>query len=565
MTDPVLEIEDLVVGTTRSGGVVLDGISLNVGRGEVLALIGASGSGKTTLALTALGHLRPGLTLRKGRVRLAGTDMTAAARPTLRSLRGRVVAYVAQSAAAAFNPRMRLDAQVTEPSRVHRTRSPAQALRIARGHYLKLDLPVPEEIGSRYPHQVSGGQLQRFMIAMGLQENPLLLVCDEPTSALDVTTQVEVLRSLKRGIRDEGTAALFVSHDLAVVAQVADRIAVLRSGRLVEVGTTEQILSAPREPYTRELLAACRHLTSVPAASSSSRLNEPLLRALRIDAGFGRLGDGTLAVPILKDVSLDLGRGRISAVIGESGSGKSTLASVIAGLHPPASGEVSLDGKRLSTDTRGRSVEERRRVQLVFQSADTSLNQRHTVGRILGRVLRFFQPSMSSADRALRVAELLAMVHLPADYALRMPRQMSGGEKQRVNLARALAAEPEVLICDEITSALDTVVAKSIVQLVQRLRDQLNLAVMFISHDLATVASLADDVLVLRHGKVVEQGTTAAVLDNPQSPYTRLLISSVPQLRMGWLEEAVVARAELRGTLEPVLSAITPEMPSQAS
>jgi peptide/nickel transport system ATP-binding protein len=411
---------------------------------------------------------------------------------------------------------------------------------------------MPERIGARYPHEVSGGQLQRFMIAMGLQEAPLLLVCDEPTSALDVTTQVEVLRSLKRGIRDEGTAALFVSHDLAVVAQIADRVAVLRSGRLVEIGATQQILSAPREAYTHELLAACRHLTVAAAAPDRpTEVAEPLLRVRRVSAGFGRKFDGSPAVLILHDVSLDVRRGRASAVIGESGSGKSTLASVIAGLHAPASGEVLLDGKTLAPVTGRRTVEERRRVQLVFQSADTALNQRHSVGRILGRVLRFFRPSMSSSDRERRIAELLAMVQLPPDYARRLPRQISGGEKQRVNLARALAAEPDVLICDEITSALDTVVAASIIRLVESLRDQLGLAIVFISHDLATVASLADDVTVLRHGRIVEQGATSTVLAEPNAAYTRLLISSVPELRIGWLEEAVAARAALRDALEP--------------
>ena len=551
MTAPVLRIEDVVIQATRSGTAVIDGVSLDIAKGEVLALIGASGSGKTTLGLTALGHTRPGLELRSGRVLVGGTEVMSARGPALRSLRGRIVAYVAQSAAAAFNPRLKLDAQVVEPSLVHGLRPRAEAVAIAWKHYRNLDLPMPDRIGDRYPHEVSGGQLQRFMIAMGLQEAPLLLVCDEPTSALDVTTQVGVLSSLKRGIRDEGSAALFVSHDLAVVAQIADRIAVLRNGRLVELGDTQQILSAPREAYTRELLGACRHLAgAAPRPVPPPRADDALLRVRGVSAGFGRKRDGSLAAKVLDDVDVAVRRGCITAVIGESGSGKSTLASVVAGLHPAASGEVFLGGKPLAPHTTGRSLEERRRIQLVFQSADTALNQKHEVGRILGRVLRFFKPGLSGPERERRVAELLAMVQLPAHYAGRQPRQLSGGEKQRINLARALAAEPDVLICDEITSALDTVVAASIIDLIETLRDRLGLAILFISHDLATVASLADEVTVLRRGRTVEQGATATVLTAPRSAYTRLLISSVPELRVGWLEDAAAARAVLREALE---------------
>jgi peptide/nickel transport system ATP-binding protein len=555
MTNSVLNIQDLVVEPISGGRPVVDGISISVERGEVLALIGASGSGKTTLALSALGHLRPGLRVRHGSVTLDGTAMLRASPRMLRSLRGRAIAYIAQSAAAAFNPRMRLDEQVTEVSRVHGSRSHKEAIHMAHRLYGRLDLPNPDLVGSRFPHQVSGGQLQRFMIAMGLQESPLLLVCDEPTSALDVTTQVEVLRALKQGIADNNTAALFVSHDLAVVSQIATKIAVLRSGRMIEFGTARQILEAPNEAYTKELVAASKHMTISPAAGGGSvapapdLAKAPLLLVQKVVAGFGRVTNGNPSVTTLSDISLNLRKGEIAAVIGESGSGKSTLARVIAGLHPAAQGEIYMDGKRLAGSVEDRTVSERRRIQLVFQTADTALNQKHSIGRILGRVLKFFHGTSGSAREA-RVAELLKMVQLPPEYASRLPSQLSGGEKQRVNLARALAAEPEILICDEITSALDTIVAESIIRLVENLSEELGLGVIFISHDLATVSAIAQEVTVLRHGRIVESGSTQAVLSAPQNPYTQLLVSSVPQARPGWLEEAVATRNRLRHALE---------------
>ncbi|GEO14035.1 ABC transporter ATP-binding protein [Microvirga aerophila] len=555
MTSSVLNIQDLVVEPMAGGRPVVDGISISVERGEVLALIGASGSGKTTLALAALGHLRPGLRVQNGSVTLDGTEMLRAAPRMLRSLRGRAIAYIAQSAAAAFNPRMRLDAQITEVSRVHRSRSHKEAIQTAHRLYGRLDLPNPDLVGSRFPHQVSGGQLQRFMIAMGLQESPLLLVCDEPTSALDVTTQVEVLRALKQGIADNNTAALFVSHDLAVVSQIATKIAVLRSGRMIEFGTARDILESPKDAYTKELVAASKHMTISPTSRGGSVApapgpeKAPLLAVQKVVAGFGKVTDGSPSVTTLNDISLNLRKGEIVAVIGESGSGKSTLARVIAGLHPAARGEIYMDGKRLAGSVENRTVSERRRIQLVFQSADTALNQKHSVGRILGRVLKFFHGTSGSA-RETRVAELLKMVQLPPEYANRLPSQLSGGEKQRVNLARALAAEPEVLICDEITSALDTIVAESIIRLVESLSKELGLGIIFISHDLATVSALAQEVTVLRHGRIVESGSTQAVLSAPQNPYTQLLVSSVPQARPGWLEEAVATRNRLRHALE---------------
>jgi peptide/nickel transport system ATP-binding protein len=559
----VLAVDRLVVAPQSGGAPVVDGISLSIGRGEVLALIGESGSGKTTLALAALGHVRPGLAVRDGRVRLGATDLLRAGEHALRDLRGRRVTYVAQSAAASFNPALSLDFQVTEPSLVHRLRPLSDALAKAHALYGRLDLPEPECIGVRFPHEVSGGQLQRFMIAMGLIEGPELVVCDEPTSALDVTTQVEVLKALKAVIRDGNTAGLFVSHDLAVVAQIADRILVLRSGKLVEAGVTGEILSAPQQPYTRELVAACRRWSTarfLPAAETKpAPAGPPRLEIIGITAGFGarNRASGHPAVLAVQDARFSAAAREVVAIIGESGSGKSTLAQVIAGLHPPSAGEVRLSGRVLAPSVVRRSLDERRRIQIVFQTADTALNPRHTVGRILGRVLAFFG-RVPKAEHRRRIGELLQMVRLPPTYTARRPSELSGGEKQRVNLARALAAEAEVLICDEITSALDTVVAAAIIRLIEDLRDRLGLAIVFISHDLATVAHLADRVLVMRHGEIVEQGPTRAVLEDARHPYTRLLLACVPELEVGWLEAAVDRRA----ALTPVLVAAAATVPS---
>lgn len=548
--DAVLSVDDLRI-VTRAGTTVLDGVSLQVRRGEVVALIGASGSGKTTLALAALGHLRPGLLAPGGSVRLDGTDMLNAPQAVLNRMRGRTAAYIAQSAAAAFNPRLRLGEQVIESALLHRSQTPSQAKERAQALFRYLSLPMPERIGTRFPYQVSGGQLQRFMIAMGMQEEPMLLVCDEPTSALDVTTQVEVMRLLKQVITDSHTAALFVSHDLAVVAQIATRIAVMRAGRIVEIGETRQIIENPREDYTRELIAACQHLSLGALAQKPARAgadDKVALTVSGVTAGYGKVVDGSPQIPTLHGVDLKVDRGEIVAVIGESGSGKTTLARVIAGLHAPASGRVALGEEALAGLDAQRTPAQRRRIQLAVQMADTALNPKHRLRRILGRVLYFFHGLKGHAAEA-RMRALLAMVSLPEHYLDRYPTEISGGEKQRVNLARALAAEPELLICDEITSALDTIVAAQIVALVKRLRDEFGLTIVFISHDLATVASIADRVAVMRHGRIVEAGASGAVLSKPADPYTRLLVASVPELRQGWLEDAAATRQALAAEL----------------
>jgi peptide/nickel transport system ATP-binding protein len=434
---------------------------------------------------------------------------------------------VAQSAASAFNPSRTIMAQVTEPLLVHGLAGRKEAEARAVDLFRALALPFPETIGARYPHQLSGGQLQRLMAAMALITRPELVILDEPTTALDVTTQVEVLKAFKAAISAVGATAIYVSHDLAVVAQMADRILVLNQGRTREQGAAEQILHAPADDYTRTLMAAARpHARIAPALADQT----PLLKIEGVHAAYGK-------VPVLRDISLTLAKGATLGVIGESGSGKSTLARVIAGLLPRGAGSVSIDGQELPKGLEGRSREQFRRVQLVFQNADTALNPVHTVGQTLARPLAFYH-GLNGAEAQAEVARLLDLIRLPASVADRNVRQLSGGQKQRVNLARALAARPDVLLCDEVTSALDTVVGAAILELIDELRRDLGIATVFISHDISTVRAFCDSVLVLYGGTAVEQADAAAFARGLHHPYTNLLMASVPEMRAGWLEQA---------------------------
>lgn len=544
---PVLEVKNLRVEAFSEDGsavAIIKGMSFQVEKGEVVALIGESGSGKTTIALAAMAYTRPGLEFRGGQVLLHGEDMLGMTPPQHRELRGRKVAYLAQSAAANFNPAFRIGEQVTESAVLHGLMSRHEATKRAEQLYRALELPDADLIGQRYPHQVSGGQLQRLMAAMALCGSPDLLVLDEPTTALDVTTQIEVLKTFKNVIKNHGAAAIYVTHDIAVVAQIADRIVVLYDGEVQEEGPVDQIINRPRHDYTRRLISAIR---PVPAAGAggpvrATREEVPVLALTNITAGYGTTVAGRPKVPVLHDIDVTVGPGRVVGVIGESGCGKSTLARVMAGLLPAASGEVLLEGKPLHPNLRRRSRDELRRVQIVFQMADTALNPRQRIGDILGRPLQFYL-GLKGKRKRQRVAEILAMVELPAAFASRYPGELSGGQKQRVNLGRALAADPKVLLCDEVTSALDTIVAARIVELLKRLRQETSTSFVFISHDLSTVASLADEIVVLYAGRVVERGSTEAVLSPPYHPYTRLLIASVPELRVGWLETTAAGRS----------------------
>ncbi len=546
----LLDVEELWIEGRPPGGryePIVRGVSFSVKRGEVVAIIGESGSGKTTTSLAALGYARPGCRIAGGRVLLGGADVLSLDTRGRRDLRGRRIAYVAQSAAAAFNPALTIGNQVTEGARIHATMSTAEARRQAVELYRRLDLPDAEHLGRRYPHQVSGGQLQRLMAAMALCCGPDLLVLDEPTTALDVTTQIEVLTALKDIIRLQHTAAIYVSHDIAVVAQIADRILVMHEGEVKEHGLTGDILHHPRHEYTRTLMAAVRPApkhgeTDTSAAPAETDATPPVLAVRDVTAGYGRLVTKT----VLRDVSLEVAAGEVVGVIGESGCGKSTLARVVAGLLPQRAGEVLHDGRALAPAVRQRGKDELRRIQIVFQMPDVAVNPKQRVRDILGRPLEFFL-AMPGAARAKRIRELLEMVELPPEFESRFPGELSGGQKQRVNLARALAAEPELILCDEVTSSLDAVVGAAIIDLLERLRRQLGVAYLFISHDLSTVASFADRIVVLYAGRVVEQGTTRDVLAPPYHPYTRLLLSSVPELRSGWLEDVMGTREARTG------------------
>jgi peptide/nickel transport system ATP-binding protein len=542
MNAPLVSVSGLCVAV--GDAPIVSDISFDVQRGQVLALIGESGSGKSTIALALMGWCRHGGRIAGGTIRVGGMAINSKTEAELSAIRGRHIAYIAQSAAAAFNPSRRIMAQVIEPALVHRimTREAAEAKAIEL--FRALALPSPETLGGRYPHQVSGGQLQRLMAAMALITDPELVILDEPTTALDVTTQVEVLKCFKAALAHTGrgagagATAIYVSHDLAVVAQMADHIAVLRKGQMVEQGPADQVLNAPREAYTRSLMGALRPAYATPQPAAAT----PVLSVRNIVAGYGPLRNGVPANAVLRDVSFDLAAGGSLGIIGESGSGKSTLARVIAGLLPAASGDVRLDGHPLPAGLAGRTSDQFRAVQLVFQNADTALNPAHTLRRILARPLAHYH-GLSGPAADARVADLLDLTQLPAALIDRPIRTLSGGQKQRVNLARALAANPKVLLCDEVTSALDTVVGAAILALIEDLRRQLGLATVFISHDIHAVAALCDQVLVLYGGTPVELASHAAFNGGRHHPYTDRLLSSLPTMQRGWLEATCAPKA----------------------
>lgn len=522
--------------TVRAGNATLvDALSFTIRPGEVLALIGESGSGKTTTALALMGHARRGCEISGGTVRIGDQDVLKLGASQLRALHGRTVSYIAQSASASFDPSRTILDQVVEPTRIHGTLPRAQAEAKAVQLFRELALPNPETIGQRYPHQVSGGQLQRLMAAMALITDPELVILDEPTTALDVTTQIEVLRAFRRVVRERRATAVYVSHDLAVVAQMADHILVLRDGCMRELNRTESLLAAPQSDYTRSLLAAAR--PAVREAVRPGRQSEMLLQVRGLSAGYGETDhNGQPSTLILQDVDLFIRKGQAIGVIGESGSGKTTLARVIAGLLAPCAGTMEFGVRELRPMLSGRDKEELRRIQIVFQSADTALNPSHTIERILARPLKFYKGLKGAALQA-RIHELLDLVKLPHSVAQRLPGGLSGGQKQRVNLARALAAEPELILCDEVTSALDTVVGAAVLDLIADLRQKLGVSFLFISHDLHTVRAVCDEIVVMQNGRKLTQVARADYDRGPHHPYYEQLARSVPELRRGWLDE----------------------------
>ncbi|MCP4817814.1 MAG: ABC transporter ATP-binding protein [Shimia sp.] len=538
MSDKLLKVKDLKIGATvyppgeKPHDIeIVHGVSFEVEKGKVLGLIGESGAGKSTIGLSSMAYGRGGVKITGGEVWVNGRDILQSGQGDIRALRGGEVTYVSQSAAASFNPAKQIMDQVTEAAVLQGKFSKKEAESRAVELFRKLGLPDPENIGSRYPHQVSGGQLQRCMTALALCPEPDLVVFDEPTTALDVTTQIDVLMAIKDAIRDTGVAALYITHDLAVVAQVSDDILVLKMGDMVEYGTVDQIINNPQEEYTQALVSvrSIDHEEKLPTP-------EPVLAVQNVTARY----KGT-NFDVLKNINVELHPGQTLAVVGESGSGKSTLARVITGLLPPSQGNIHFAGRDLSSDLAGRSSEDLRELQMIYQMADTAMNPRQTVGTIIGRPLELYFGLKGEAKRK-RIVELLDEIEMGIEFIDRYPAELSGGQKQRVCIARALAAKPKLIICDEVTSALDPLVADGILKLLLDLQKIEDVAYLFITHDLATVKAIADSISVMYQGEVVRYGGKTDVLSPPFDDYTDLLLSSVPEMKLGWLEDVIAHR-----------------------
>ena len=588
----LVNVEGLRVELTTTADDIIDDIDFAIDAGEVLAVVGESGSGKTTLALCLLCDARPGTRIAAGKVLIDGADMVTLPAERLRASRGSLVAYIPQDPSAALNPALRIGRQIRELFEFHRPNTPRPEIEARiRVTLQEVRLPADEAFLNSYPHQLSGGQQQRIAIAMAFVLRPKVIVLDEPTTGLDVTTQAQILRTIRDLCGVHRVAALYVTHDLAVVANLADRIAVMYAGRIVELGTTQKLFREPAHPYTRRLIAAvpviseCRELAAIPgqapapgmrpqgcsfyprcedvleacktteprsvslalghtvsclragqqdlrrvgAAALAERLTpagatDPLMRVSGLDAFHGKR-------QILYGVDFALSPRECLAIVGESGSGKTTLARCLVGLHPPRRGSVEFRGERLPAKVRGRSTESRRMIQYIFQSPYGSLNPRRAVRDILRLPLRLFF-SLGRTETEARIVDVLERVSLPRRVASMYPSQLSGGERQRVAIARALVCQPEVLICDEVTSALDVSVQASIVNLLRQLQGSEGLSLLFVTHNLALVRSVADRVLTLKQGSIVEMGTVEDVLDRPKEPYTRALIADTPTLEI---------------------------------
>jgi peptide/nickel transport system ATP-binding protein len=534
MGEKLLEVKDLLIEAEIDGvwKPIVNHLSMTLERGEILGLIGESGAGKSTFGLTALGYAKPGCRIRSGSILLDGDELVGKSDAFLRKIRGNKVAYVAQSAAASFNPAHTLVEQFAESPVQHGNLTMAEAEQRSVELFRQLDLPDPEHIGQRYPHQVSGGQLQRAMTAMALGSDPDIIIFDEPTTALDVTTQIEVLGAIKEAIKERNVAAIYISHDLAVVAQMADRIMVLRYGDLIEEGDAREMLANPKQDYTRDLL----EVRATREARYDHDKEDIQLKIENVTAHY----PGT-DKDVLTNINVEIIKGKTVAVVGESGSGKSTLARVITGLLPPSQGSVKFNDRVLTPDLKSRPKADLQKIQMIYQMADVAMNPRHKIKDIIGRPLEFYL-GVTGKEREDRVIKLLEQIEIPLEYADRYPSQLSGGQKQRVCIARALAAEPELIICDEVTSALDQLVAEGILDLLLDLQKKLNVSYLFITHDIAVVKAIADEIVVMYQGGVVEQGVKSLILEPPFKPYTELLLSSVPEMDPDWLDELVEKR-----------------------
>ena len=541
--DVLLEIRGLRIEgqADEKWNEIVHGVDVDLKRGEVLGLIGESGAGKSTIGLAAMGYTRQGCRISGGSVKFEGLDLVSATDEERRQRSGARIAYVAQSAAASFNPAHKLIDQYTETPVQHGISPKSDAEADAIDLFGRLRLPNPDSIGFRYPHQVSGGQLQRAMTAMAMSCRPDLIVFDEPTTALDVTTQIEVLAAIRDIVEQFNTAAIYITHDLAVVAQMADRIMVMRHGGLIEESDTRSMLSNPREDYTKTLWAV--RSFKIPQRARPEGAT-PVVEVRGVDAAYADL-------KVLRNVSFEVHAQRTVAVVGESGSGKSTTARCITGLLPPTKGEILFNGQALPASYKKRSKDQLRMVQMIYQMPDTALNPRQRIRDVIGRPLSFYL-GMSGSRKEKRVHELLEMIELePSQFIDRLPGELSGGQKQRICIARALAAEPDFIICDEVTSALDQLVAEGILRLLDRLQKELNLAYMFITHDLATVRAIADEVVVMLQGEIVEMGDKDSMFTPPHHDYTELLLSSVPEMDPDWLSDLLEEREKRGLTVAP--------------
>ncbi len=534
MSEKLLEIKDLLIEADIDGEwkPIVNTLSMTLERGEIIGLIGESGAGKSTFGLSALGYTKPGCRIVSGSIKLDGVELVGKPDAELRKIRGNKVAYVAQSAAASFNPAHTLVEQFAESPVQHGKITVSEARTRSVELFRQLDLPDPENIGERYPHQVSGGQLQRAMTAMALGSDPDIIIFDEPTTALDVTTQIEVLGAIKEAVKARNVAAIYITHDLAVVAQMADRFMVLRYGDLIEEGNAREMLANPKEEYTQQLL----NVRAQREGRTDHDDEDIQLKIENITARYPGTG-----MDVLTNINVDVVKGKTVAVVGESGSGKSTLARVITGLLPPSQGSVKFHGRELTSALKTRPKKDLKSIQMIYQMADVAMNPRHKIKDIIGRPLEFYL-GIKGKQRDEAVLELLRKIEIPEDFAERYPAQLSGGEKQRICIARALAAEPELIICDEVTSALDQLVAEGILDLLLNLQKELDVSYLFITHDLATVKAIADEIVVMYQGGVVEQGNKAEILAPPYAPYTELLLSSVPEMDPDWLDDLVDRR-----------------------
>ncbi|MDA1239028.1 MAG: ABC transporter ATP-binding protein [Proteobacteria bacterium] len=528
----LLEIKDLKIEgfSDEFWHPIIKGIDVTLKRGEIMGLIGESGAGKSTLGLAAMGYTQPGCRITGGSIVFNGSELVNAPESQKRRLWGTKITYVAQSAAASFNPAHRLINQTVAAKIRAKISDEQTAKNDARELFKTLQLPDSDTIGERFPHQVSGGQLQRVMTAMAISPRPDLIIFDEPTTALDVTTQVEVLAAMRGIVEEFNTAAIYITHDLAVVAQMADFIKVLRYGEEVEQSPTREMLKSPKMPYTKSLWSV--RSIQKPEETSDDRI----LSLKGIDASYGK-------VKVLHQVNIDVSRGKTLAVVGESGSGKSTAARVITGLLPQTNGEIFFDGEALPVTLKARSKEQKRRIQMIYQMADTAMNPRQTVGEIIGRPLEFYLGLKGEAQET-RAIELLELIELDESFLDRLPSELSGGQKQRICIARALAAEPDLIICDEVTSALDQIVQEGILNLLMKLQKEMGITYIFITHDISTVKAISDEVVVMYQGEVVEQGLKSQIFSPPHPHYTKLLLSSVPEMDPDWLSNLILNRSK---------------------